>query len=47
MLVEAMNTQRHWENVFYLILLTISLVMVMDTVSAKLRRRLIHGRSET
>ncbi|HKK99591.1 MAG TPA: phosphonate ABC transporter, permease protein PhnE [Desulfotignum sp.] len=45
MLVEAMNTQRHWENVFYLILLTISLVMVMDTVSAKLRSRLIHGRS--
>lgn len=47
MLVEAMNTQRHWENVFYLILLIISLVMVMDTVSAKLRNRLIHGRSET
>jgi phosphonate transport system permease protein len=45
MLVEAMNTQRHWENVFYLILLTISLVMVMDTVSARLRKRLIHGRS--
>ena len=45
LLVEAMNTQRHWENVFYIILLTISLVMVMDTVSAKLRSRLIHGRS--
>jgi phosphonate transport system permease protein len=45
MLVEAMNTQRHWENVFYLILLTISLVMVMDTVSARLRNRLIHGRT--
>jgi len=47
MLVEAMNTQRHWEIVFYLILLTVCLVMAMDTVSAKLRRRLIHGRSGT
>jgi ABC-type phosphate/phosphonate transport system permease subunit len=40
-----MNTQRHWEIVFYLILLTVCLVMAMDTVSAKLRSRLIHGRS--
>jgi phosphonate transport system permease protein len=43
MLVETMNTQRDWENTLYLIILTIGLVMVMDTLSGKLRRRLIHG----
>jgi phosphonate transport system permease protein len=45
MLVETMNTQRDWENVLYLILLTISLVMIMDTLSSALRNRLIHGKS--
>ncbi len=44
MLVETMNTQRDWENTLYLIVLTIGLVMVMDTLSGKLRRRLIQGR---
>ncbi len=44
MLVETMNTQRDWENTLYLIVLTIFLVMAMDTISGKLRRRLIHGR---
>jgi phosphonate transport system permease protein len=43
MLVETMNTQRNWENTLYIILLTISLVMIMDTLSGKLRKRLIHG----
>ncbi len=47
MLVEAMNTQRNWENVLYLIILTICLVIAMDTLSGKLRKRLIHGRSDT
>jgi phosphonate transport system permease protein len=45
MLVETMNTQRDWENVLYLILLTISLVMIMDRLSSRLRNRLIHGKS--
>jgi phosphonate transport system permease protein len=43
MLVETMNTQRDWENTLYLIVLTIFLVMAMDTLSGRLRRRLIHG----
>ncbi|MEE4243045.1 MAG: phosphonate ABC transporter, permease protein PhnE [Desulfopila sp.] len=46
LLVETINTQRDWENTFYLILLTISLVMLMDTLSSKLRNRLIHGSSK-
>jgi phosphonate transport system permease protein len=41
LLVETMNTQRDWENVLYLILLTIGLVMIMDSISTRLRRRLI------
>jgi len=45
MLVETMNTQRDWENTLYLILLTIGLVVIIDNLSSKLRRRLIHGRS--
>lgn len=45
MLVETMNTQRDWENTAYLILLTIGLVMAMDTLSSRLRQRLIHGTS--
>ncbi len=44
LLVETINTQRDWENTFYIILLTISLVMFMDTLSSKLRNRLIHGK---
>ncbi len=44
LLVETMNTQRDWENVAYLIALTIILVMTMDTLSSWLRRRLIAGR---
>ncbi len=43
LLVETMNTQRDWENVAYLILLTILLVIAMDTLSSYLRRRLIRG----
>jgi len=46
MLVETMNTQRDWENTFYIILLTVSLVMVMDAVSKKLRTRLIRGQDQ-
>lgn len=43
MLVETMNTQRDWENTLYIIILTVILVMVMDSLSSKLRKRLIHG----
>ena len=43
LLVETMNTQRDWENVAYLIVLTILLVVAMDSMSSWLRRRLIKG----
>lgn len=43
LLVETMNTQRDWENVAYLIVLTILLVITMDSLSSFLRRRLIKG----
>ncbi|RIA55621.1 phosphonate ABC transporter, permease protein PhnE [Dichotomicrobium thermohalophilum] len=43
LLVETMNTQRDWENVAYLIVLTILLVIAMDSLSGYLRRRLIKG----
>jgi len=43
LLVETMNTQRDWENVAYLIVLTIMLVIAMDSLSGYLRRRLIKG----
>ncbi|MEC9346583.1 MAG: phosphonate ABC transporter, permease protein PhnE [Pseudomonadota bacterium] len=43
-LVETMRTQRDWENVFYIIVIVILLVMAMDTVSGWLRRKLIVGR---
>ncbi len=43
LLVETMGTQRDWENTLYLILLTIGLVMIMDSLSTRLRRRLIQG----
>ncbi len=46
LLVETMNTQRDWENVAYLIVLTILLVIAMDTLSGYLRRRLIKGRTQ-
>lgn len=42
-LVETMRTQRDWENVFYIIVLTILMVIVMDSLSGRLRQRLITG----
>jgi len=47
LLVETMKTQRDWENVAYLIVLTIILVISMDSLSSWLRRRLIEGRKVT
>lgn len=46
-LVETMNTQRDWENVLYLIIMTILVVILMDTLSSWLRRRLIDGPGAT
>ena len=42
-LVETMRTQRDWENVFYIIVLTILMVVIMDSLSGRLRQRLITG----
>ena len=43
LLVETMRTARDWENTLYLILLTILLVIAMDSFSSWLRRKLIQG----
>lgn len=43
-LVETMRTQRDWENVFYIIAITIIMVFIMDGLSSKLRLKLIKGR---
>ena len=43
LLVETMRTARDWENTLYLILLTIILVIAMDSLSSWLRRKLIQG----
>lgn len=44
MLVETMRTSRDWENTLYIIILTVILVIAMDSVSNLLRRRLIRGK---
>lgn len=46
MLVETMRTSRDWENTFYIIILTVMLVIAMDRFSSWLRRRLIEGRRD-
>ncbi|MDJ0685453.1 MAG: phosphonate ABC transporter, permease protein PhnE [Alphaproteobacteria bacterium] len=46
MLVETMRTSRDWENTLYIILLTVMLVIAMDSLSSWLRRRLIQGKSD-
>ena len=42
-LVETMRTQRDWENVFYIITITILMVFIMDGLSSRLRLKLIKG----
>ncbi|MFN4008555.1 MAG: phosphonate ABC transporter, permease protein PhnE [Pannonibacter sp.] len=42
-LVETMKTSRDWENVAYIIVLTLILVSAMDSLSSWLRRKLIDG----
>ena len=46
LLVETMRTARDWENTLYIIVLTILVVMAMDSFSSWLRRRLIQGGSD-
>lgn len=43
LLTQAIITQKDWEEVSYYIVLIVLMVMVMDTVSGALRRRLIKG----
>jgi phosphonate transport system permease protein len=45
MLVETMRTSRDWENVSWIVALTILLVVAMDAASTRLRRRLIDGKA--
>ena len=42
-LVETMRTSRDWENTLYIISLTVAVVVLMDSVSSWLRRKLITG----
>jgi len=42
-LTQAMQTQNDWEKVTYYIILIVIMVMVMDTISGWLRRKLIKG----
>lgn len=44
LLVETMRTSRDWENTLYIIVLTLVLVIAMDSFSGLVRRRLIHGK---
>lgn len=44
LLTQAIITQKDWEEVTYYIVLIVLMVMVMDTLSGWLRRRLIHGK---
>ena len=44
MLTQAIITQKDWEEVTYYIVLIILMVIVMDTLSGFLRRRLIKGK---
>ncbi len=44
MLVETIKTSRDWENTLYIIILTVLLVIAMDALSTRLRRRLTGDR---
>ncbi len=41
MLVQTIQTSKDWENTLYLIILTLIVVIMMDVVSGRLRRRLL------
>ena len=38
---EAMRTNNNWANVFYMVLLILLVVFMFDTISNRLRRRLV------
>ncbi|WP_118133992.1 phosphonate ABC transporter, permease protein PhnE [Oceanicella sp. SM1341] len=42
-LADTMRTGQDWENTMYIIVLIIGIVILMDNLSARLRRRLIEG----
>ena len=42
-LVETMCTQRDWENVLYIIMATSTIVILIDSLSSRLSRKLIQG----
>ena len=43
LLVQTMRTSRDWENTLYIIVVTIVLVIIADTLSGRLRKKLISG----
>ena len=43
LLVQTMRTSRDWENTLYIIVVTIVLVIIVDTLSGRLRKKLISG----
>jgi phosphonate transport system permease protein len=43
LLTQAMITQKDWEEVTYYIILVVAMVMIMDSFSGWLRRKLIKG----
>ncbi len=43
LLTQAINTQKDWEEVTYYIVLVVLMVFAMDSLSGRLRRRLIRG----
>ena len=42
-LLEAMRTNQDWENVAYMVVLILIVVFAFDSLSARIRRRLIAG----
>jgi len=43
LLLQTMRTSRDWENTLYIIVVTIVLVIIVDTLSGRLRKKLISG----
>jgi phosphonate transport system permease protein len=43
LLTQAISTQKDWEDVAYYLVLIVLMVIMMDTLSGWLRRKLIKG----
>lgn len=43
LLTQAMQTQKDWEDMTYYIILILVMVFALDSISGRLRRRIIHG----